>query len=117
MPALRTADELDGRQSAHPEVRRNAMVIATSFVRDPVTGQIIFDILGDPLLEGEGVVAGDLSTYTVTPLGSTTPETLAFWMSPAGFQMQFLAWFATLPTALPQQSGLPWNNGGALCVS
>ena len=38
-------------------------------------------------------------------------------VSPTTFNTKFLAWMATLPTALPSSPGVSWNDGGIPAVS
>jgi hypothetical protein len=37
--------------------------------------------------------------------------------TPAAFGIAMLAWFNSLPTVLPVQAGVLWNNGGTLAQS
>lgn len=66
-----------------------------------------------------GSTAADDNLNVIVPPGSGTGawNRVVQYLSIADFNVQFLLWFAGLPTTLPASAGVAWNNGNTLAVS
>ena len=56
-----------------------------------------------------------VSLYPASP----TQQTIVYLqtLSVSSLNSVLTAWFLSLPTSLPAQSGVVWNNNGVICIS
>lgn len=73
------------------------------------------------LLDINGAVDTDrvplIRPGALAPNDLSVAELRAAMLRTSNFNAAYLAWFATLPTALPATPGVAWNNGGTVAVS
>jgi hypothetical protein len=68
-------------------------------------------------LNGSELVAVDQTVNQIVTTVKIPVSAIVTQLPPTAFGAAMLAWFLTLPTTLPAQSGVLWNNGGSLALS
>jgi hypothetical protein len=71
----------------------------------------------DKLVGYQLVGAGLIPTCTQYTFAQVATYVGALTLTPTVFGAAMLAWFNSLPTTLPANSGVLWNNGGTLAQS